>query len=206
MTLAAFAAVALSAQAATITWGLGGEVLLVDASSSDYLADAVSATSASAPSVGSGSYLALVYVGQNQSSFDIANITTDSIVVDSNGNTPATVGLAVDEYGYQDPYSTSTITITSPSPAYSANSSFGIVWFNGTSFDYIYSGDDGSALNDTITIGDMTAIGSGDFYSANATQSYQTIVAVASSPVIPEPGVACMALLGIGMMLKRRRA
>ena len=198
ITIAAFAAFAVGSQAATITWGLGGEVLLVDSKSPDFLADAVSAEDASAPTIGAGSYLALVYVGQDQNSFDIGSITADSIVVDKNGSL-ATVALATDGTGYQDPYDTATITAPS---AYSANSSFGIVWFNGTSFDYIYNGDDGSAITDTVTVQDMGDRGSGFLYSANSTQGYQTIVAVS----VPEPGIACMALLGLGMLIKRRRA
>lgn len=80
MILAAFAAVALSAQAATISWGLGADVYLVKASSTDFAADALVPYASGAPTVVAGSYLALVYVGQDTTSFNIADISDTSVV------------------------------------------------------------------------------------------------------------------------------
>lgn len=132
MTFAVLAAVALSARAATITWGLGGELRLVKGSSSDYLTDAVSSIDAGAPEVAAGSYFALVYVGQGQSTFEIGAVTENSIVIDSATSEKAIAAFAVDQYGYPDPFSIDTST-----SAFANGASFGVVWFNGKTFDYI---------------------------------------------------------------------
>ena len=199
MTLAAFAAVALSSQAATITWGLGADVYLME-TGSDF-ASAVLAGTDGAPSVADGAYLALVYVGQGVDSFDIGDITGDSVV----DSAPFAVDGDGASYADYDPFSTDTRTT-----AYSDGASFGVVWFDGNAFSYVYSIDDGSALNQATTVSDMSTRGSGDIYPAMDTNGYGGILTVKPSseppPVIPEPSVALMGLLGLGMMLKRRRA
>ena len=191
MILAAFAVVVVGSQAATITWGIGGDLYLME-TGKDY-STAVLANDASAPSVTDGSYLALVYVGQGKDTFSIGDIT-DASVVDR-------ASYAIDSYGAYDPWSTDTAVTT-----YEDGASFGIVWFDAkrNAFDYVYSYDDGSAINAAITVADMSARGAGAISSADyATNSYSAILPVSS---VPEPGIACMALLGIGMMIKRRRA
>ena len=193
MTLAAFAAVALSAQAATITWGLGADVYLMkDGDSYDA---AVLATDASfAPA--DGSYLALVYVGQGVDSFNIANITAASVVASA----PYAIDTSMGGVDY-NPFTTDTDTT-----AYEDGASFGVVWFDagapgGGKFRNILSIDDGSAFNNTVTIPDMVR-GSAGISPAETTNGWGGVLTV----TVPEPGIACMALLGIGMMLKRRRA
>ena len=196
MTFAAFAAVALSAQAATISWGVGADVYLME-TGADFGTALLATESTLAPAA--GSYLALVYVGQGQDSFDIGAITQDSVVASAEYGIDTSMG-GVD----YDPYSTDTITA-----AYADGASFGIVWFNGDSFDYVYSIDDGSAFNGTATIADMVR-GSDAILPGADTQGWGGILTVKPSseppPVIPEPSVALMGLLGLGMMLKRRRA
>lgn len=209
MTIAALAAFAVGAKAATIYWGLGADVYVVDPTSTDYASDAVVPYADGAPSVASGSYLALVYLGQDVTSFDIKNITANSIVVDQNG-ARAVAPYALDTdgatYADYDPYS-----VQSPLSAndYDNGSSFGVVWYNASlgAFDYVYSIDDGTALNTKdagaiLTISDM-ARGSGSITIAGDTTGYGGIL---TATPVPEPGIACMALLGLGMMLKRRRA
>jgi len=196
MTLAAFAAFAVGTQAATISWGLGGDVYLVDSDSGDYLGDAVLASASGAPTVTDGSYLALVYVGQNKDSFSLGDIST---VVDT-----ASYGIEPYDGGCDfDPYSTDTVVSAAD---YSSGASFGLVWFDAkrNTFDFVYSGDNGSALTQTVTLSETSAQGQGDLFPLEQyTQSYSGILAVKQ---VPEPGIACMALLGIGMMLKRRKA
>ena len=195
MTLAAFAAVALSAQAATITWGLGADIYLLE-EGKDFSTAKVAYETTLVPE--SGSYLALVYVGQNQDSFDIASITAAS-VVDSMAYALDTDGSSYADY---DPYSKTTIASAT---TYSDGASFGVVWFDaGTGqFHYIRSIDDGSNLNQTVTFADV-ARGSDGIAPADSTNGYGGVLTV--SVPVPEPGIACMALLGIGMMIKRRRA
>ena len=193
MTFAAFAAVALSAQAATIGWGVGADVYLMEAGK-NYTSAVLANEATFAPA--NGSYLALVYVGQNQDSFDIADITQDSVVATA----PYAIDTSMGGVDY-DPFEIYTDTT-----AYSDNASFGVVWFdagaaNGGAFTYLYSIDDGSAFNAATTIADMTR-GSADITPAVETNGWGGILTVS----VPEPGIACMALIGLGMMIKRRRA
>ena len=193
MTLAAFAAVAASAQAATITWGLGADIYLME-KDADIGTAKVAYESSLTPET--GSYLALVYVGQGKDSFSIGDITSASVVAS------ASYALDTDGSSYADYDPFSTIT-TVPATSYADGASFGVVWYDAAAgaFDYIYSIDDGSALNQTVTFADMTR-GSDGIMPADTTNGYGGVLTVQ----VPEPGIACMALLGIGMMIKRRRA
>ncbi|MBQ6248077.1 MAG: PEP-CTERM sorting domain-containing protein [Kiritimatiellae bacterium] len=196
MTFAAFAAFAVGTQAATISWGLGGDVYLVDSDSGNYLGDAVLASASGAPTVTDGSYLALVYVGQNKDSFGLSDVST-VVATLSYDTAPYDGGC---DY---EPFSTD--TAISPD-TYTSGASFGIVWFDAqrNTFDFVYSGDDGSSFNQTVTLSETSAQGQGALFPAgDYSQSYSGILAVKQ---VPEPGIACMALLGLGMLIKRRRA
>ena len=198
MTFAAFAAVALSAQAATISWGVGADVYLME-TGADFGTALLATESTLAPAA--GSYLALVYVGQGQDSFDIGAITQDSVVASAEYAIDTSAG-GVDF----DPFVTDTRTT-----AYADGASFGVVWFDAGSgsFDYIYSIDDGTAFNAATTVSDMIR-GSANISPAEITDGWGGILTVKPSseppPTVPEPSVALMGLLGLGMMLKRRRA
>ncbi len=192
LAFAAFVAMAVQAQAATISWGLGADVYLMKAGE-DYTS-AVLADDDSAPEVAAGSYLALVYLGQGVDSFNISDITADSVV--------DTAAYAIDtSMGGVDYKPFQTDTDVNDTTKYADGASFGVVWFDGGSskFDYIYSIDDGSAFNAGTTIADMTR-GSATILPASETQGWGGVVAV------PEPATAALALLGLGMLLKRRRA
>ena len=199
MTLAAFAAVALSVQAATVHWGLGADVYLMG--NGDFGSAAVAYESTLTPV--SGSYLALVYVGQNADTFNIADITQDSVVAS------ADYALDTDGSSYAD-YDPFQVTTQVSATSYADGASFAVVWYDAGAgaFDYVYSVDDGSAFNSATTFADMTR-GSDYVMPASDTNGYGGVLNVTSSeppPVIPEPSVALMGLLGLGMMLKRRRA
>lgn len=189
--LVALAATALQTQAATITWGLGGDVYLMKAG--ETYTSAVLANNENAPEVAAGSYLALVYVGQGVDSFDISEITDSSVVEAADFSYDDTYPPFVD----YDPPMIDTITTS-----YSDGASFGIVWFNGSVFDYVYDVEDGAALNQTVTFNDMSDRGGGGIYSMDFSQNGGTGGILA----VPEPSVALMGLLGIGMLIKRRRA
>ena len=201
LTFAALAAFAASAQAATITWGFGGDVYLVKASSTDYVGDAIAASDATAPEVKTGSYLALVYVGQDVTSFNIGDVSVANVTA---AGDPATADYAIDSsyFSDYDPYQLSSITVEG---AYTTGASFGVVWYDAgrKKFDYVYSMDDGSALNQTTIItwsGTNSAQAQGDIYACNGTTSYAGVLAV------PEPSTAMLAIAGLAMLLKRRRA
>lgn len=190
--LFAMAAIAVQSQAATIGWGLGADIYLIKGGQ-DYTTAQIAYDSTL--TVDPSAYLALVYIGQNQDSFNIADITDASVVesapyaLDTDGST----------YADYDPYSTYTNV---GSPTFSDGASFAVVWFNGKNFDYVYSIDDGQALNSgdaVVTINDIVR-GSGDIFPASTTAGYGAVIAV------PEPSVALMGLLGIALLLKRRKA
>lgn len=189
----ALAALAVQMQAATINWGLGADVYLMKAGE-DYTS-AVLGDNAAAPEVASGSYLALVYLGNQVNSFDIGDITEDSEVA-----TAPWQGVDT-EFGGVDYKPFLTETQVTDTTKYADNSSFAVVWFDGGrgKYDYIYSIDDGSAFNQGATISDMTR-GSKDILPASETQGYGGVLAV------PEPSVAILGLLGLSMLLKRRKA
>ena len=195
--LLALAAMAVNAQAATIYWGLGADVYLMKAGE-DYTS-AVIAYDDNAPAVDSSAYLALVYLGQGVDTFEIDNITTDSIVVDKTGAIQ-TMAYALDTDGatYAD-FDPPQRDINVLAADYADGASFGVVWYNGKSFDYIYSIDDGSALNTGVTISDMTR-GSDYVMPASQTTGYGGVIAV------PEPSTAMLALAGLALLLKRRKA
>ena len=199
VTLAAFAAFAASVQAATITWGFGADVYLLKAGE-DYTS-AVLATDAGAPAVKDGSYLALVYVGQDVSTFDIADISDASIASVTDAGDAAKAPFKIDPtYSADfDPYQLASITVDG---AYDSKASFAVVWFDAGrgKYDYIYSIDDGSAIKETLVMEDMSGRGSGGIMPAGNTTGYGGVLTV------PEPSTALLGLLGLGMLLKRRRA
>lgn len=194
-TLAVLAALATSAQAASVLWGFGGKVYLYDGK------DTVVSTDSSAPAVDAGSYLALVYLGQNVTSYSLSDIT-ETKVVDQMDYGIATTGKAA----AQGKWNPNTSTYNDASMA--SGASFTVLFFNGetSSFDYIYAysgSGKGDAISDnilTITSGDM-AIADGTIYGTKDTSG-----TAAGVVAVPEPSVALMGLLGIGMLLKRRRA
>ena len=185
--LALLAMFAGSASAASITWGFGGQVYVSKDGSSAVLG--TSFTDAVPWS------LALVYVGQNQDSFDIDDLTTGSVVdtmdygVSSSGKTAGKWNPA------QQRISTT---------AYADGASFAVVLYDAvkSSFSYIYTGTTsvGSAVTETTTISDMSARGSGALYGTGGTGSSAGVV------VVPEPSTAVLALAGLALLLKRRKA
>ena len=186
-TLAVLAALAGSAHAAAITWGFGGTV---------YVAKSVTETAVQGDTfTGTVPWaLALVYVGQNQSSFNIDDLTSTS-VLDTMDFAVSTSGKSA---GKWSPSSKAFSTT-----AYADNASFAVVLYDAakSSFEYIYSGTTsaGSAVTTTTTVADMSARGSATIYGTGGSGTSGVVA-------VPEPSVALMGLLGIGMLLKRRRA
>lgn len=191
-TLAVLAALATTASAASITWGFGGQVYVTE-SKTDAAVLSTSFTGAMPWA------LALVYVGQEQDSFSIDSLTSAS-VVDTLDYAVTTTGKG-SSIGKWNP-----ATKTTATTAYADKASFAVVLFDSVSgsFDYIYSGTTsvGSAVTETTTISDMSQQGSGALFGTGGDGTSAGIVVAA----VPEPSVALLGLLGIGMLLKRRRA
>ncbi len=193
--LAVLAALATSAQAASVMWGFGGKVYLYDGTS------AILGTEDTAPAVDSGAYLALVYLGQNVESYTLSDLTkegTSAKVVDQMSYGITTTGKS-SAIGKWNP---NTQTYNDANMA--SGASFTVLFYNGSAFDYVYalSGSDKGAAVDsnilTVSGSDM-AVADGTIYGTGSA----TTAGVAA---VPEPSVALMGLLGIGMLLKRRHA
>ena len=186
--LIALSAIAVQAQAATINWGLGADVYLMKGS--DFSTAKVAYESDL--TVDSSAYLALVYVGSGVSTFDIGSINADSVVAQ------AAYAIDTDNASYCDWDPALTKTNVSAND-YADGSSFAVVWYTGKAFDYIYSIDDGSALNTATTVADM-ARGNASIEPAATTSGWGGVVSV------PEPSTAMLALAGLALLIKRRRA
>ena len=188
-TLALIAALATTASAASITWGFGGQV---------YVAEGKDSTGVLA-STYTGDMpwsLALVYVGQEKTSFSIDALTESSVV--------DTLAYAVTTSGKQSAIGKwSPATKITTTTAYADKASFAVVLYNTTdkTFDYIYGGSTaaGSAFTSATTVTDMSQQGSAAFYGTGSGTTTGVVV-------VPEPSVALLGLLGLGMLLKRRRA
>ena len=195
-TLAVLAALATAASAATITWGFGGVVYISE--------DGATAVRANTYEGSVPWSLALIYVGQNQDSFDLGVMTDDNdandyTILDTRDYAVSTTGKAAGLGKWSPTEGNSYVT------AYDNGASFAVVLYNESTgaFDYVYSGSTsvGSAFTTAYSVTDMSGQGSATIY---ATGSGSTTGVVNVS--VPEPGIACMALIGLGMMIKRRRA
>lgn len=202
-TFAVLAALATTAQAASVLWGFGGKVYLNKGD------DTVLATATTAPEVASGSYLALVYLGQNVTSYDLTTLSSD--IADT---TKAAKVVDSMNYGIVTTGKSSAIGKWNPNTStYKDNSmvsgaSFTVLFYNAasSSFDYVYalSGSDKGAAYDsnilTITSADMVTA-DGTIYAGSTTSA--SVNGVIS---VPEPSTAMLALAGLALLIKRRRA
>lgn len=193
-------ALASSSKAASLEWGFTMDSMLYVSE------DGASATLANSyEGDTTGWKFCLVYLGTS-STLDVGNVT-DAVVVDSFG-----YGVYDDgDAAYPDPYvqtfattgsatalDGSTVTIT-------AGDYFGVVFYNGSEYSNIFSvsGDSvGEAFTETSALPSLGA-------TANTVYHYVgngANIAVSAVSAVPEPSVALMGLLGIGMLIKRRRA
>ena len=191
-TFVIIAAFAASASAASIAWGFGKQVYLN--SGLDSNATLATESSLTAPS---GSYLALVYLGQNVDSYVLGDIT-EADVVDSIDYGVATSGKNI---GKWNPTGKTYDDLSMESGA-----SFTVLFYNGSSFDYVYALDGetkGTAYDSnilTVSAAQME-IASGNIYATTGS----TISGVVTVPAIPEPATAALALAGVAMLFRRRK-
>ena len=200
-TLAVLASLAAAASAATISWGFGGNAYVSEDGTSAVLA-------ANYTGETPAGYLALVYVGQNVSSLTddiLAGITDDTVV----STAPYAMGTGRNTSAWVVSPSSATVSGND----YSIGATFAVVYYNGSEFDYVYSvssGSVGSAFTgNTLTLTDLADNAQAVSIFATRTAGANTVGAIVTAstpPVVPEPSVALMGLLGLGMMLKRRRA
>jgi hypothetical protein len=199
LALAASFAIASSASAASLSWGPGSGALFLfkpgettAKMAGDFVDDG--------GTIPDGAKFVLVYLGQS-TSLDVSTIT-DAMVKDS-----IAFGYSVDTWG-DSTASTDARSITVlESDGYSAGDSFAVAWFDGSSYKDIYdiesydTGVVGGAISAVVTIDNGFA--ANQRYSVAATsQSSDTAYAVA----VPEPATAMLAIAGLALLLKRRKA
>ena len=197
MIAAAIVCAAALSQAAQIPWGFGGKVWLTEDGST-----AVAANNAAAPSVAAGSQLVLLYLGTSYTEdIDLAKIGTEGgySIVDTMDYGIITTG-AVANRGKWNPGSKTTSELS-----YANNATFGIVFYNGSNYDYVYGVDTSNgAVSDAFVKGTTIA-------DMSLGASVSTIYATGGSSIagavnVPEPTSGLLLLLGVaGLALRRGR-
>ena len=199
MTMAAMAAFVTSASAATLTWGYGGGYLFV---ADEGASSAVQASSYTG-TVSSDAAFVLVYLGSS-STMDISKITAADVV--------DTIAYGT-KFDGDDNYANPSEKAYTPSQT----GYYGIAFFNGDAYTPLYavtdydSGTIGAALTPVVQVTDLSGTAfpvelKGSNGGPLDTYDIPMAGVYATSQSVPEPGIACMALLGLGMLIKRRRA
>lgn len=200
-TLAVIAMTAISASAASINWGFGGNTWVSEDGSASKLASEFTGNASS-------SYIALVYVGQNVTTL------TDSILNNiAAGDVVAQASYAM---GTTSKSANSWVVPSTATPAtissskYSIGASFAVLFNNGSAWDYFYgvntsSGAVGDAMkSNVLTLNDVSD--NAQAVSIFGTRLGTTSSAVAGAVTVPEPTTAALALAGLALLLKRRKA
>ena len=189
--IAAFAATMTTASAASLVWGFGsGELFLAEPNGQATIASEYSGKSAK-----DNAAFVLAYLGSS-STIDYENVNViDSVVFGVSGDYAATK---------------SKTKVLTAADGYSENDYFAVLWFDGlkysSAFDIAWPDNDigpvdlGSPLNATVQV---TSLAADKQFSVNFSK---VATDGAAAVVVPEPGTAALALLGVGMLLKRRKA
>lgn len=201
LAFAAVVALATSASAASLSWGPGtGAFFLfkpgetVASMAQDFIDDG--------GIVPDGAKFVLVYLGQS-TSLDVSSITSD-MVKDS-----IAFEVAVDQWGDStSKVGTQTITVLEgDSNNYQAGDSFAVAWFDGSSYKDIYDikSYDTGEVDDPLSV--VITIDKGFATNQRYSVSASGVTTDASFAVsVPEPATAALALAGLALLLKRRKA
>lgn len=174
----------ISASAATINWGSNGTV-------ARFLIDGDGGTGSS-NRLPTGSLVALVYLGENKSfSFDNKQ---DSYSFEANGVSGGTVvafttltsgGKAADSY--------------TKTPYTSMNGNYGMVYFDASKWEDIKAGTKYGITTDVSPVNLSSEV--------DQTQNaYLNSNVALTGTIVPEPSTAALALAGLALLLKRRKA
>lgn len=213
ITFAAVAAFATMASATTLNWGYGDAYLYVSVDG----APAAQITNGGAV-IPAGAQMRLIYLG-SATTYDILDVT-DAMVIDSydvastfddydDYMNPGMKTIEIAENGVKETLAGGTVTTKS-------NDNFGVVFWDGDSYEYVYGVTDydngtlGDPLKEVVSIGDIkptsNPVNLSASYPAPKDEWEIRMAAVMHTTPIPEPATAALALLGIGMMFRRRRA
>ena len=199
LAFAAVAAFASSASAASLSWGPGTGALFVF-KPGDTTASMAGDFVDNGGTIPDGAKFVLVYLGQN-TSLDVSTVT-DSMVKDE-----IAFAYSVDSYGDSTSTTGNKNFTVLESDGYSAGDSFAVAWFDGSTYKNIYdiksydTGEVGDPLSPVVTIDNGFAANTR--YSGVAT-SHSADISYAVA--VPEPATAALALVGLALLIKRRRA
>jgi len=180
LTLTALAALAITAPAASIQWNLS-------LGRSGFIADSTGAA------MNGNLYLVLTSSADTLA----AAVETDKFV-------DTLSSVALDSMVLTNGKNTTTKTTTSPSLVADTQYSFSLVVFDtANSQYYLSSALTKEAYDESATVVTPTKV----TFTAGMVGSSSGATWSSSTPTsVPEPGTAALALLGVGMLLKRRRA
>ena len=184
-----------SAQAATIKWAIGGKLYGVDGEGN--------ATQVYTDGVGwyddakSGQFV-LVYLGVNASPIAASAVTSSMVVENSAVNVADTIATTGRANQIGNANKTFSIDVDDV-----AGATYQVFFLNDGKYSDLYT----SAAMTTAAQNTVKVTYDGMAYSATPSPHYAAGSGTTASYVaVPEPATAALALLGIGMLLKRRRA
>lgn len=199
-TFAVLALSAISASAATINWGFGGNTWVSEDGTTSKLA-------ANFTGDKPAGYLALVYLGQYVTTISdavLSGLSENDVVTGAKAEYKMGTGRNASVWQIDNP------SATVSSSTYSIGASFAVLYYNGAKFDYIYaanttSGAVGSAFTgNTLTLTDVSD--NAQAVSIYATRTGGTTAVAGAIHAVPEPSTAMLALAGLALLIKRRRA
>lgn len=190
LTIVAIAALAASTHAASLLWGGGGTINVIDNGTVTGWNQYVDTATGTRPDSG---YLALFYLGQTGSLSGIGDLTAAQAVQ----TIPTLVQTGKNDNKIANP------TYVATDAEYDPGATFQIFWVSEAgALQNIYAIDGVTPFNTQRTLMDLSEVATVDaLYASGATNINYAVMA---TPV-PEPATAALALAGLALLMRRRK-